>query len=197
MGGAGGGAVRGGGVRDRPVIDLGRVVLRDDRGGAWRVWMSFGYGRWAGFTTPLPRPLRKIVRTAMVQDVPKRDRVLIAVGFTAATFLAFAVFGHIIARSAFSLLARRPEWLSMWFFTGVMILRYIGCFGILFSVSDILIGRLSRRHYHRIRIQTLLAAGHCPLCGYLIAAAPVESDGCIVCPECGGAWKQPSVVASA
>lgn len=132
----------------------------------------------------------------MVQDVPKRDRVLIAVGCAAAAMLAFMVFGNIIARSAFSLLARRPEWLSGWSSTGVLILQFIVCFGIFVLVSDILIGRLSRRHYHSIRVQTLLAAGHCPLCGYIIAAAPVESDGCKVCPECGGAWRKPGGVAA-
>ncbi|MCH7546932.1 MAG: hypothetical protein IID30_11085 [Planctomycetes bacterium] len=40
--------------------------------------------------------------------------------------------------------------------------------------------------------KAVLGFGHCPACLYdLQQLAPVESDGCTVCPECGGAWKLP------
>ncbi|MEZ6317938.1 MAG: hypothetical protein R3B49_04170 [Phycisphaerales bacterium] len=30
--------------------------------------------------------------------------------------------------------------------------------------------------------------GACPACGYGVGELAVEEDGCVVCPECGGAW---------
>ncbi|MFG0285255.1 MAG: hypothetical protein ACF8R7_12600 [Phycisphaerales bacterium JB039] len=35
-----------------------------------------------------------------------------------------------------------------------------------------------------------IGAGVCPACGYDLAGCPAEPDGCIVCPECGGAWSR-------
>lgn len=32
----------------------------------------------------------------------------------------------------------------------------------------------------------------CPSCGYDMENTPAESDGCIVCTECGAAWRFPS-----
>lgn len=29
----------------------------------------------------------------------------------------------------------------------------------------------------------------CPSCGYTLNSLPIESDGCVICSECGGAWK--------
>lgn len=34
----------------------------------------------------------------------------------------------------------------------------------------------------------LVFQGHCPACGYLISDLTPLEDGCVVCPECGGAW---------
>jgi hypothetical protein len=38
-------------------------------------------------------------------------------------------------------------------------------------------------------IATMLAEGFCPSCGYNLHGLGTESDGCISCPECGGAWR--------
>lgn len=35
----------------------------------------------------------------------------------------------------------------------------------------------------------LIARGTCASCEYEIAGLPIEGDGCVVCPECGAAWK--------
>lgn len=35
----------------------------------------------------------------------------------------------------------------------------------------------------------LIARGTCACCEYEIAGLPIERDGCVVCPECGAAWK--------
>lgn len=40
----------------------------------------------------------------------------------------------------------------------------------------------------------LLADGLCACCGYTLADIPEDADGCVVCPECGGAWRGDRVV---
>lgn len=39
--------------------------------------------------------------------------------------------------------------------------------------------------------------GLCAVCAYDLSATPPERDGCIVCPECGGAWKGDRIVSAA
>lgn len=45
--------------------------------------------------------------------------------------------------------------------------------------------RYVRDRYHRV----FLAKAYCPSCGYHLVGARAEGDGCIVCPECGAAWR--------
>ena len=41
-------------------------------------------------------------------------------------------------------------------------------------------------------VATMLKDRHCPSCAYpLEGLRPDSDDGCIVCPECGGAWRLP------
>jgi hypothetical protein len=49
--------------------------------------------------------------------------------------------------------------------------------------------RLPARHSDELRGE-LLAMGRCASCGYRLGEVAVEGDGCRVCPECGGAWRQ-------
>jgi hypothetical protein len=35
----------------------------------------------------------------------------------------------------------------------------------------------------------ILKQGLCPACAYAIRGGTPESDGCVVCPECGAAWR--------
>ena len=41
--------------------------------------------------------------------------------------------------------------------------------------------------------EIFLAEGFCAACGYDLQDLGAESDGCIVCPECRGAWKSERV----
>ena len=38
---------------------------------------------------------------------------------------------------------------------------------------------------------TMIGFERCPGCLYSLAELPTETDGCTVCPECGGAWELP------
>lgn len=46
-----------------------------------------------------------------------------------------------------------------------------------------------RREFRAETVPLLLARERCASCGYTIAGAPRQSDGCVICPECGAAWK--------
>jgi hypothetical protein len=37
----------------------------------------------------------------------------------------------------------------------------------------------------------LLSSQRCPGCTYKMGYLPVEADGCVLCPECGAAWRMP------
>lgn len=37
---------------------------------------------------------------------------------------------------------------------------------------------------------TAVSMGVCGSCGYTLEELPTEGDGCVVCPECGAAWKR-------
>ena len=38
-------------------------------------------------------------------------------------------------------------------------------------------------------IARMIRAGRCPACAYPLAGLAPQADGCIVCPECGAAWR--------
>ncbi len=40
---------------------------------------------------------------------------------------------------------------------------------------------------------TMLNEGRCPSCSHQIHACPVQEDGCVVCPECGAAWRNEAI----
>ncbi len=44
--------------------------------------------------------------------------------------------------------------------------------------------------------EIFLTEGLCAACGYNLKDLVADSDGCIVCPECNGAWKKERVGAS-
>ncbi|MBT8485216.1 MAG: hypothetical protein EX267_12730 [Acidimicrobiia bacterium] len=50
------------------------------------------------------------------------------------------------------------------------------------------LGPIRRRRFRRIT-DVYLAAGRCPSCTYELAGLTPENDACLVCPECGAAWR--------
>lgn len=56
---------------------------------------------------------------------------------------------------------------------------------------DVLIGRLAVRQQSDRLIAWALSRSLCPSCGYSLERLEVkaEEDECILCPECGAAWK--------
>lgn len=52
--------------------------------------------------------------------------------------------------------------------------------------------RIARGKWNRIR-ELALSARACPACGYALEGLTPETDGCVVCPECGAAWRPDSL----
>jgi hypothetical protein len=44
---------------------------------------------------------------------------------------------------------------------------------------------------HRLVVEELLERGICGACRYDLDGALIEEDGCVLCPECGAAWRIP------
>lgn len=56
----------------------------------------------------------------------------------------------------------------------------------------VLLGWIRRGRFAKIA-QIYLSHGRCASCGYLLDDLAVEPDGCVVCPECNGAWMKERV----
>lgn len=54
------------------------------------------------------------------------------------------------------------------------------------------VGARSRRPDRRVLADFVGRYRLCVVCAYDLAALPPEEDGCLVCPECGAAWKLPA-----
>jgi hypothetical protein len=40
--------------------------------------------------------------------------------------------------------------------------------------------------------EVMVQIGRCGVCAYELKGLEPESDGCVVCPECGAAWRDPA-----
>ena len=49
--------------------------------------------------------------------------------------------------------------------------------------------RIWHHGYEAIARDAMFSFGRCPSCAYELRAAPIQDDGCSVCPECGAAWR--------
>jgi len=74
-------------------------------------------------------------------------------------------------------------------FIGAM---FVFPFSLLFGVPmGLWVRKVSWRSLAHAR-DALLAAHICPSCAHGIARIPLQPDGCVVCPECGAAWRMAS-----
>ena len=67
----------------------------------------------------------------------------------------------------------------------------VGGFGIVLLIAAVTRPRTLRREINRLSTELELLRQTdqtCLVCGYALEGLLAESDGCVVCPECGGAW---------
>ncbi|MFK7758772.1 MAG: hypothetical protein AB8C13_02365 [Phycisphaerales bacterium] len=69
-----------------------------------------------------------------------------------------------------------------WFMINAFL--FVG-FGVPVGLVIRLVGWNSAEHAKR----AVLSIGYCPSCTYRLFDLQTEDDGCVVCPECSGAWK--------
>lgn len=81
----------------------------------------------------------------------------------------------------FTLMFGRNAFVLMLPFTPV----YFFGFGIPMALVSIRYGWRSVRHAR----DAMLRHGLCPGCAHGIEGIPPQQDGCVVCPECGAAWR--------
>ncbi len=76
---------------------------------------------------------------------------------------------------------------SAWQVALNVVLAIIG--GVAFWQGLLSLSRSMRIRYARRIMNAMAQEGLCCSCGYDLWGLPTESDGCVVCPECGAAWK--------
>lgn len=142
------------------------------RGIPWRD----GRGKWVGLhpNVPARAPIR-------FRDVPRAGRVLVLV-------LA-GVCGIVFAVAATGLLwySWKPSDID---FTDQPDLTWwiIVTFATPF-VPLVALGVLCVRTGWRLAVERVCETGECPSCLYPLEGLKAEMDGCIMCPECGAAWR--------
>lgn len=57
-------------------------------------------------------------------------------------------------------------------------------------IAIVIIPKLTKRRIGNQLASTIVAEGICGSCAYSLRSMAVEQDGCVVCAECGAAWKK-------
>lgn len=69
----------------------------------------------------------------------------------------------------------------------LLLLVGLGCWT-LAILRPVMLPREHRRKREQFRA-LLYADPYCVVCGYALAGLAIEPDGCVICPECGAAWR--------
>lgn len=81
------------------------------------------------------------------------------------------------------LMSSRPGRMS-WYYVGVNFLSFGTAMAAAMFASQSAVDTAGKR-----AVEGCLKAEICPGCGYSLAGSVKEEDACVVCAECGGAWK--------
>jgi hypothetical protein len=90
------------------------------------------------------------------------------------------------------------SFVALWIAAQLLLLRYLPLslswlrtvlfWGGLLGIAMLSRG-LARRRFARGLAATAVAQGFCGSCGYSLQALAAQADGCLLCPECGAAWR--------
>jgi hypothetical protein len=109
-------------------------------------------------------------------------RVLIDV-LRARLFIVPMLAAGAVVMIALAVVKGGPWILALFSFSPVLSISLLLVFAGLVSFSDSITEHKERLKTRRLR------DGQCPACGYDVAEIDADADGCVVCPECGGAWR--------
>lgn len=114
-------------------------------------------------------------------------RVMVEV-LRARLFVVPLLAGGALVAIAMAVVKGGPWILALFSFSPVLLISLLLVFAGLVSFSDSIAEHKERLKTRRLR------DGQCPACGYGVADMDVSEDGCVVCPECGGAWRMSRLV---
>jgi hypothetical protein len=150
---------------------------RDDRG-VVRELYGTGYGISARMETALV-PDDVLVRVRRGIRAGRRARFeqithsrIVAIALWVTMLLAFNVIFLLGSLGRF------------WLVSGAVIVTALG---VLWALSR----RGLRAGSPEVVREAMLAEKRCPSCAYSLAGMVAAEDSCVVCPECGGAWRLP------
>jgi hypothetical protein len=126
-----------------------------------------------------PPPPSGAVRAALMFRTVLGAIVLTAGG------AAFIGVGVAAALLAIMLTLAAPGMLAAWAAGGSPMLGGAVSIAVVIPLA-ILVLAVGRGH---TACRDLLAGARCGACAYDLTASPVEPDGCVICPECGAAWR--------
>jgi hypothetical protein len=162
-------------IRERPVIDLWMVNITDDRGHIRKCRMAGTWNARNAYATKLPPHIYKSLAAAGKEAMGRG-------GPTLGIMIAAIV---LVGPWLIGALTDWPAW-----FIWVMLLATVP---VAWLFSDLLVqGPLVRPAYRRKHKELALRHVRCPWCMYSLLGQAPQNDGCIVCPECGGAWRTPT-----
>lgn len=160
---------------------LVRPAVPDDRGHPRVLLRIDAFPIWQDHVSPIDLDLRQRIAHRLNVDGPARGfwpvllRDLLVLGVAAGFLLAFMHIG-----------SRLFGW-SLWL--GPIAL---GLVTPMIPMTTAIVGhRWLVFNYRREFIDAFVGEGRCPACGYPVGEVPIEPDGRLVCPECGGAWRVP------
>ncbi len=121
--------------------------------------------------------LRRLTRDAQVK---RQQRI------TSNAEQSFAAVGSMIGTAAVLPLLLGPG--APRGFVPLFVIGMTGAFAL--GIPAWLLGlRWARRRKFDAISAIYIDAGRCAGCGYTLADLAAEPDGCVVCPECGAAWR--------
>lgn len=125
---------------------------------------------------------------AQLADLRMRIQVLVATDRPTLHYVLIALAGAgvgVVMVAVRQVIPGMPNWLFA-AVIGIGIAVLVGWMGY---------GRRTRRHASAV-IDAFLREGRCPGCAYVLDGTVSAPDGCVVCPECGAAWKRDRVGSS-
>jgi hypothetical protein len=159
--------------RERPIIDMWMVNIPDDRSRIHRCRMRGTIGWKNTYGSPIPPHLKKALKSAGWNQ------------WTASGAIMGASMGALMISMPLLLMNLHwpmwAQWLLLYSFIPVLWLAF----------DLLLLGPYVRPAYRRDHRRIALRYVRCPWCMYNLLGQAPQGDGCIVCPECGGAWRTP------
>lgn len=147
----------------------------DDRGAAVPVVDFFGWSLPFRRKTVLPRDVERRVYQQFSVNLMRGPQILL---FAAAAVVPTGLWAAAVnlVFHFYSVSSR-----SLW---PIMVVPVTYFLGVMVSAQFAL-----RRVNAAFVIRNVVSEGHCGACGYLISNSAPAGDGCVLCPECGAAWK--------